>query len=421
MGAGESRPGRIEDKRTSRRENRETFCASIERLRAQHGAAPPAVREPGAAASGLHVCLRKRPIFDRELRRGDFDAITCTGPSSVVVHDARWAARLLAPLRPSPPSPAPTPAPAPPLPAADAGCARARMRPDLQNMYMRHCTFTFDSVFSELADNDEMYAGTAGPLVQKAVGGGVATLFMFGQTGSGKTYTMTAIHERACHELFEHVGAAKLSVFLTYVELAGDRCKDMLNDAGPVKMLTDAGGEVHLRGVAEVPVSSAEELHRQIVEAGKLRATAATGVHDQSSRSHALCRVLLRAAGAADGAVHGSFTMVDLAGTERNKDSQHHDAKLRKETTEINKSLMALKDCVRERAQGAAHISFRKDKLTQLLKSCFTMAEAYTVVIATVSPSCGDTEHTLSTLVHSSQMDGCAYLSCRPPFFPFPR
>ena len=48
--------------------------------------------------------------------------------------------------------------------------------------------------------------------------------------------------------------------------------------------------------------------------------------------------------------------MVDLAGTERNQDSAHHDAKLRKETTEINKSLMALKDCVRERAQGAAHM-----------------------------------------------------------------
>jgi hypothetical protein len=97
---------------------------------------------------------------------------------------------------------------------------------------------------------------------------------------------------------------------------------------------------------------------------------------------------------------------------------------------------MALKDCVRERAQGAAHVSYRKSKLTQLLRSCFTMEgsipppvdqrrpysvalhiqlpcdsrvcrrsasegrterRTYTVVIATVSPSSGDTEHTLGT------------------------
>lgn len=283
----------------------------------------------------------------------------------------------------------------------------ARMRPDLHSMYLRHSTFTFDRVFSERSENDELYAGTAGPLVRRSVEGGIATVFMFGQTGSGKTYTMSAIHERACRDIFELAEASDspLAVFLTYIELSGDRCKDMLNKATPVKMLTDAEGEVHLRGVVEARAAGHDELHRMIVASSKLRATAATGVHDQSSRSHALCRVTLRRADGVE-AVHGSFTMVDLAGTERNQDSLHHDAKLRKETTEINRSLMALKDCVRERAQGASHISFRKDKLTQLLKSCFTMPEAYTVVIATVSPSCSDTEHTLSTLQHSSQMDG---------------
>jgi kinesin family protein 2/24 len=332
MGAAESRGGRNEDKRTSRRENKDAFTAAIERMRARQVVEAPAVLPPGAAESGLHVCVRKRPLFEHEVARGDFDAVTCTGPSSVVAHDAR-------------------------------------MRPDLHSMYLRHSTFSFDRVFSEQADNDNLYTGTAGPLVRRSVEGGIATLFMFGQTGSGKTYTMSAIHERACREIFELVaGEPALSVFLTYVELAGDRCKDMLNEAAPVKMLTDAEGEVQLRGVVEAQVTGSDELHALIIAAGKMRATAATGVHDQSSRSHALCRVILRHADGGD-AVHGSFTMVDLAGTERNQDSAHHDAKLRKETTEINRSLMALKDCVRERAQGASHISFRKDKLTQLLRS----------------------------------------------------
>jgi kinesin family protein 2/24 len=159
----------------------------------------------------------------------------------------------------------------------------------------------------------------------------------------------------------------------------------MLNSGAELKLLTDGAGEVQICGVCEQPVHDAEDLVDLINQASARRATCATGVHDQSSRSHAVCRVHIRRA---DGRT-GIFTMVDLAGTERGKDSQWHDKELQKETAEINSSLAALKDCVRERSQNAKHISFRKSKLTQILKSCFTRKDAYTVVIATVSPSSG--------------------------------
>ena len=77
MGAAESRGGRNEDKRTSRREHKDVFVAAIEAMRAKQlveaplveGPHPPPAAVP-VAESGLHVCLRKRPIFAHELERG---------------------------------------------------------------------------------------------------------------------------------------------------------------------------------------------------------------------------------------------------------------------------------------------------------------------------------------------------------------
>lgn len=94
MGAAESRGVRNEDKRTSRREHAKPFTAAIKEWRAAHReshAGTDAACAPAAAKSGLHVCLRKRPMFKHERVAGDFDAVTCTGTSEVVVHDARSA------------------------------------------------------------------------------------------------------------------------------------------------------------------------------------------------------------------------------------------------------------------------------------------------------------------------------------------
>ena len=57
MGAAESRGARNEDKRTSRRENKDAFVEAIERMRARQPMEPPVVRPPAVAESGLHVCL----------------------------------------------------------------------------------------------------------------------------------------------------------------------------------------------------------------------------------------------------------------------------------------------------------------------------------------------------------------------------
>jgi hypothetical protein len=239
---------------------------------------------------------------------------------------------------------------------------------------------------------------------------------MYGQTGSGKTYTMSSVYKRAAADLFGMLAGeladGSVQISMSFVELAGDKCRDMLNpnqDASrEVKLCTGRNGEVHPVPVTEVPIRSPEALVTYIDHATSLRATSATAVHDASSRSHAVCRVYInRVSGARQPEVEGTLTMVDLAGSEQKGDSMYHDAERRKEGAHINSSLMALKAVVRERVRGTDNSAlYRNAKLTQLLKTSFCIKEARTVVIATVSPSSKDTEHSLSTLRHACIMDG---------------
>ena len=106
-----------------------------------------------------------------------------------------------------------------------------------------------------------------------------------------------------------------------------------------------------------------------------------------------------------------------------------------RESADINFSLMALKDCFRAHAAGRRqasaaaaaapqppslrpngvpapvaakpardkappHIPYRRSRLTQVLRKCFTDPAHRTVVIATVSPAATDLQHTINTANH---------------------
>lgn len=217
---------------------------------------------------------------------------------------------------------------------------------------------------------------------------------------------MSSIYEFAATDVFRHL-KRNGSVSVSFFELAGDYCFDILNVFEPAQLMTGRDGSVHAFPLVEVKVTTPEDLLALINHGRSVRSTASTGVNDTSSRSHAILRIYISPNQQMGGLDEGVLTLVDLAGSEHRIDSMYHGAERRKEGAAINASLMALKDCVRARASGnnVSH-QYRKNKLTMALKSSFMLPTAQTVIIGTVSPASKDTEHSLNTLRHACIMDG---------------
>eukprot|EP00966_Prymnesium_polylepis_P108825 2519055-Prymnesium_polylepis.1 len=123
MGNAESQPVRNVDKRTARRDHAPLFAAAVHRYRelAQPDAAVAAPPE-----QRLRVCVRRRPMFDRERTAGEFDVLTCT-QRRVVVSDCR-------------------------------------MHPDCRRLFVAHHSFGFDRVFDEGCSSEAVYADAVEPL-----------------------------------------------------------------------------------------------------------------------------------------------------------------------------------------------------------------------------------------------------------------
>jgi hypothetical protein len=219
---------------------------------------------------------------------------------------------------------------------------------------------------------------------------------------------MSSIYEFAARDIFSKLPSPDSTVSMSFFEIQGDHCFDIMNEFEPTQLMTGTDGGVHAFPIIEPQVQSAEDLIAMITHGRSVRSTASTGVNDTSSRSHAILRIYInRGAAAEGGQSEGVLTLVDLAGSEHKIDSMYHGAERRKEGAAINASLMALKECVRARASGhnVGH-HYRKNKLTMALKSSFTLPSAQTVIIGTVSPASKDTEHSLNTLRHACIMDG---------------
>jgi kinesin family member 2/24 len=104
----------------------------------------------------------------------------------------------------------------------------------------------------------------------------------------------------------------------------------------------------------------------------------------------------------------GRLSFIDLAGSERGADTFDNDRQTRLEGAEINKSLLALKECIRALDGGAGHVPFRGSKLTEVLRDSFVGEQARTVMIANISPSSSSVEHTLNTLRYADRVKGAS-------------
>merc|ERR1719167_258524 len=330
----------------------------------------------------ITVCIRKRPMSQKELKRKDVDVVTVPAKDQITIHEPKTKVDL--------------------------------------TKYLENQHFRFDCAFDETASNEMVYKYTARSLVQSIFEGGMATCFAYGQTGSGKTHTMggefhgksqdskNGIYAFATRDVFKLLKSPKyknnnLVVSCSYFEIYSGKVFDLLSGKSKLRVLEDGKQQVVVVGLTETEVECVEDVLKLITHGNNLRTSGQTSANAHSSRSHAVFQIILRLNNNKK-PLYGKFSLIDLAGNERGADTSSANRQTRMEGAKINKSLLALKECIRALGRKGAHLPFRASKLTQVLRDSFIGENARTCMIAMISPSVSSCEHTLNTLRYADRV-----------------
>ncbi|TPX63311.1 hypothetical protein CcCBS67573_g08713 [Chytriomyces confervae] len=270
--------------------------------------------------------------------------------------------------------------------------------------------YTFDHVFQETADNEEVFRTTTLPLLVHLFDEPTPTdelILAYGPSGSGKTHTLSAILNKSiaflvnrvnslgpnssapsnivplhwgqvdvlnlgsADEVFDGastVGEGSCSLWISFLEIHNDRCRDLLNPAS----IKGSGTKMNLDASTETPVStlflklqgtiqknlqtkatqqyfknmteyritdlkSGVDIVNKVISA---RRTQETNVNKTSSRGHLITTIkLLRLLDAKSKPRISRISIADLAGSENSKKTGAEGATL-SEAGHINKSLL---------------------------------------------------------------------------------
>ena len=332
-----------------------------------------------AKDSKIFVCVRKRPIFQKELMEGEIDCISAINPK-VYIYECK-------------------------------------IKIDGYTKYIDTNDFKFDNAFNENDSTMLLYNCTIQPSLDILIRGGVVTCFAYGQTGSGKTYTMVGIQDIAINNIFQifhDLGRRTNKIFTFYVsffEIYLGLLYDLLNNRNKVQALEDKNQKVQIYGLTEQNVSSPEELKSIIDFANTVRTTHNTVTNETSSRSHAVCNFIIKIQNNGYEKNYAKLSLVDLAGSERATETQSNDKSRLAEGADINKSLLALKECIRaldakKKGNTEQHVPFRNSKLTLVLRDSFLgKADLCKIImISCVSPSNHSANHSINTLRYSMRL-----------------
>ncbi|OUM69454.1 hypothetical protein PIROE2DRAFT_2540 [Piromyces sp. E2] len=195
--------------------------------------------------------------------------------------------------------------------------------------YINYHSFTFDYAFDSDASNQDVYNQTGAS----------------GQTGSGKTYTMMnpeqGLFILAAKDIFKLLKQEKysfISVYISFYEIYQGQLYDLLNNKKKVYAREDNNQQVCIQGLSEYECFSENELMSIFM-------------NGRNSRQQLDQIPILQD--------HMEFS------NERGADRDDTDKQTLLEGQEINKSLLALKECIRAIDQESKHTPFRQSKLTQ--------------------------------------------------------
>lgn len=124
-----------------------------------------ALNHVSSDSMNICVCVRKRPLFEKETLNGEIDAVSSFNPV-IQVHEPK-------------------------------------IKVDGITKYVQNHEFIFDNTYGNKETSKHVYDYQVKPLLPALFNKGVVTLFAYGQTGSGKTFTISDVTKRAVKELFQ--------------------------------------------------------------------------------------------------------------------------------------------------------------------------------------------------------------------------
>ncbi|KAJ3211341.1 Kinesin- protein 12 [Entophlyctis luteolus] len=290
---------------------------------------------------------------------------------------------------------------------------------------------TFHRVYEESVDQESVFNDCGvKDLIEQAIEGFSVTVFAFGQTG--KTFTMTGpesgwnlhterlgIIPRALEYLFQQLDShreesqAKYLIRANYLEIYNELVQDLLsplsspNASLPVRWTAERG--FYVEHAITVECLDLDDCMAVLEEGLKNRTTGAHRLNEYSSRSHSMMTIFIESSklDALDGqsvVKNGKISFVDLAGSERVRESRAKGDTLT-ETTNINKSLLTLGNCISALAdpkKRSGHIPYRDSNLTKLLSDSLGGTGA-ALMISCISPSFINLQESLKTLRYAAR------------------
>ncbi|XP_069862012.1 stAR-related lipid transfer protein 9 isoform X1 [Dipodomys merriami] len=319
-----------------------------------------------------------------------------------------------------------------------------------------YCYWSVSPEDPQYASQDVVFQDLGTEVLSGAAKGYNICLFAYGQTGSGKTYTMlgtpasVGLTPRICEGLFiKEEDCVSLpsscNIKVSFLEIYNERVRDLLKQSDKKKSYTLRVREhpergPYVQGLSEHVVTNYQQVIQLLEEGIANRITAATHVHEASSRSHAIFTIHYTQAildNNCPSEMASKINLVDLAGSERADPNYCKDRMT--EGANINKSLVTLGIVISTLAQNSqmfsncrilsstasnggdcgipssssgtssqgapsrrwSYIPYRDSVLTWLLKDSLG-GNSKTIMVATVSPAHTSYNETISTLRYAS-------------------
>lgn len=184
------------------------------------------------------------------------------------------------------------------------------------------------------------------------------------------------VYVQAAAEILRKLQGTNYDFFLGFFEIYQGHLYDLLQKKQRIHAREDKHQQVQIVGLRQVKVQDVRQFCAAVDAGITERRTGVTGANSDSSRSHAILQICLRPKSQkAEQQTYGKISFIDLAGSERGADREEVDRKTKLEGSEINKSLLALKECIRAMDLDSSHLPFRQSKLTQVPDFALTTSD----------------------------------------------